>query len=74
MSKIDFESKSCVTCKHDLLENRDTDFLCEERVANDEYGDFIQNPLTFYCSLYQQKNRIEDTAIKKGLCDGRVRI
>ena len=67
MSKIDFNMTSCVTCRYDLIEDRDCNFICEKKVSNDEFGDFIENPLTFYCCYYEAKNPIEDTVVEKGL-------
>jgi len=54
----------CINCKHDLLEDKNSNFLCERGVTNDENGDFISNPLKFSCCYYQQKNQIENIKIE----------
>ena len=49
----------CVNCRHfDTFANfdlRDEDGLCLKNVANDEYGEYIKDSDTFYCSYHKFK-------------------
>lgn len=51
----EINSKKCVACKHDLIEDRNIEFVCAIGVGNSEYGDFINNPEEFFCCSFEKK-------------------
>ena len=56
---IDYRSKCCDNCEYfdtfAEFDLRDEAGLCLKNVANDEYGEYINDSDTFYCSYHKFK-------------------
>ena len=53
---ISSKNKCCDNCEYfDTFDLRDEGGLCLKNVANDEYGAYIKDSDTFYCSYHKFK-------------------
>ena len=53
------EKKCCDNCEYfetvETSKPKDEDGVCLKNVANDEYGEYIKDSYTFYCSYHKFK-------------------
>ena len=56
---VELETRCCDNCEYfdtfAKFDLRDEDGLCLKNVANDEYGEYINDSDTFYCSYHKFK-------------------
>lgn len=57
---IEYKKKCCDNCEYfdtfSEFDLRDEGSLCLKNVANDEYGEYINDSDTFYCSYHKFKD------------------
>ena len=56
---VNSKKMCCETCDwFEIIETRIEDGFCLKNVANDKYGEYIDNSSTFYCSYHKFKDTI----------------